>query len=125
MMQSEASTNGSGTEALVLGFIALNILLHQSFIRGIGGPEGASQLVMWVAVIGIVGYPLLQQNLLIGYWLAVITGMLGLVLLAIIGTGVLGPMQTGGPMIGLVLGPVAYGVYSIVLIVVAFVARRR
>lgn len=113
-----------GTKGLLFGFIALNLLLHQSFIRGIGGPEGASQLVMWVAVIGIVTYPIMDQGIELGYWLIVLTGLLGLGVLAIIGLGVLGPMNTEGPLIGLILGPVAYGVFSLLLIVVGYSKSR-
>lgn len=118
------STGNTGTRGLLLGFVALNVLLHQSFVRGIGGPEGASQLAMWVAVVGVVSYPMLNPGLPIGYWLTGLTGVLGFGLLAIIGSGMLGPMPMDGPTIGFVLGPVAYGVFSLFLIVVAYTKLR-
>lgn len=113
------------TKALLLGFIGLNVLLHQSFIRGVGFvPDGASQLMMWVAVVGIVSYAVLRHDLTAGYWLSFLTGVLFLVFVGIIGSGLLGPLPSGGPLIGFVLGPVAQVVYAIVLIGSTYMALR-
>lgn len=111
------------TKALLLGFIGYNVLLHQAFIRGIGAPEGASQLMMWVAVVGLVSFSAISSGLTPGYRLAALTGLLSLVFTGIIGAGILGP-PASGPVIGFVLGPVANAVYAIVLIVAAYMAVR-
>lgn len=113
------------TEALLLGFVGMAALLHQSFVQGAGFvPTGASQLMMWVAVVGIVGYVALRRDLAAGYWIASFTGLLYLVSIGLIMSGALGPLPEGGPMIGLVLGPIAQGLYAVVLIAVTYVALR-
>lgn len=110
--------------ALLLGFVGLNVLLHQSFQRGIGGPEGASQLMMWVVVVGIVTYPLLRADLDMGYWFSFFTGLLSIAFLGLIGTGAVGPpTPAAGSAIGFVLGPVAYAAYAIVLLATTYLAR--
>jgi hypothetical protein len=112
-------------EALLLGFVALATLLHQSFVQGAGFvPVGASQLMMWVAVVGIVGYVALRRVLTAGYWLASLTGLLYLAFIGLIFSGALGPLPEGGPVIGLVLGPIAQGAYAVVLIAVTYGALR-
>lgn len=113
------------TEAMLLGFVGLAVLLHQSFVQGAGFvPAGASQLMMWVAVVGIVGYVALRRGLAAGYWLAFLTGVLYLVSTGLIVSGALGPLPAGGPMIGFVLGPIAQGLYAAVLIAVTYMALR-
>ena len=113
------------TKALLLGFVALAALLHQAFVQGAGFvPAGASQMMMWVAVVGIVGYATLRRDLAVGYWLASLTGALYLVFTGLIMSGTLGPLPSGGPLIGLVLGPIAQVVYAIVLIASAYMALR-
>lgn len=113
------------TKALLLGFIGLAVLLHQAFVQGTGFvPQGASQLMMWVVVVGIVGYATLRQDLTVGYWLSSLTGILYLAFTGATMSGLLGPLPSGGPAIGFVLGPVAQGAYAIVLIVAAYLAFR-
>lgn len=113
------------TKALLLGFIGLAVLLHQAFIQGTGFvPEGASQLMMWIVVVGIVGYATLRQGLTVGYWLASVTGFLYLAFTGAIMSGLLGPVPSGGPAIGFVFGPVAQAAYAIVLITAAYLALR-
>jgi hypothetical protein len=113
------------TKALLLGFIGLAVLLHQSFVQGAGFvPTGASQLMMWVTVVGIVGYATLRQGLTVGYWLSSLTGILYVVFVGILMTGLLGPLPSGGPAIGLVLGPIAQTLYAVVLVVASYLALR-
>jgi hypothetical protein len=113
------------TEALLLGFVGMAALLHQSFVQGAGFvPAGASQLMMWVAVVGIVGYVALRRGLAAGYWLAFLAGLLYLASTGLIVSGALGPLPEGGPVIGFVLGPIAQGAYAVVLIAVTYVALR-
>ncbi|AUV84501.1 hypothetical protein C2R22_23435 (plasmid) [Salinigranum rubrum] len=113
------------TKALLLGFIALAVLLHQTFIQGAGFvPTGASQLMLWVTVVGIVGYATLRRDLTVGYWLSALTGLLYLAFTGILMAGLLGPLPSDGPAIGFVLGPLAQGLYAVVLIVVAVLALR-
>ena len=113
------------TKALLLGFIALAVLLHQTFIRGAGFvPTGASQLMLWVTVVGIVGYATLRQDLTVGYWLSALTGLLYLVFTGILMAGLFGPLPSDGPAIGFVLGPLAQGLYAVVLIVATVLALR-
>jgi hypothetical protein len=121
-----AENRWSGTtEALLLGFAAMAALLHQAFVQGTGFvPAGASQLMMWVAVVGIVGYVALRRGLTAGYWLASLTGLLYLAFVGLVFSGALGPLPEGGPMIGLFLGPIAQGLYAVVLVAVTYVALR-
>lgn len=113
------------TKALLLGFVVLAALLHQSFVQGAGFvPAGASQLMMWVAVVGVVGYVALRQDLAVGYWLSFLTGVLYVASAGIIVSGLLGPLPEGGPAIGFVLGPVAQVAYAVLLLVVTYVALR-
>lgn len=113
------------TKALLLGFIGMAVLLHQTFVHG-GGfvPTGASQLMLWTAVIGIVGYATLHRDLTVGYRLSALTGLLYLVFTGGLMMGLLGPLPSGGPAIGFVLGPLAQGLYAVVLIVAAVLALR-
>jgi hypothetical protein len=111
------------TKALLLGFIGLAVLLHQSFVQGAGFvPTGASQLMLWVTVVGIVGYATLRQGLTVGYWLSSLTGILYVVFTGILMSGLLGPLPSGGPAIGFALGPVAQTLYAIVLVVASYLA---
>lgn len=113
------------TKALLLGFVAMAVLLHQSFVQGAGFvPTGASLLMMWVAVVGIVGYAALRRDLTAGYWLSSLTGLLYLASAGIIMSGLLGPLPSGGPPIGFVLGPIAQVVYAVVLIGFTYMAFR-
>jgi hypothetical protein len=112
------------TKALLLGFVALNALLHQAFVAGVGAPGGASQLMMWTAVFAVVSYALLRRRLAVGYWLSILTGVLSLVFTGVIVSGALGPLPVDGPLVGFVLGPVAGAAYPLVLIVVTVVALR-
>jgi hypothetical protein len=112
------------TKGLLLGFVALNVLLHQAFVAGIGGPEGASQLMMWIAVFGVVSYAVVRQRLTVGYWLSILTGILSLVFTGVILSGTLGALPTGGSLVGFVLGPIAGAAYPLVLIVVTILALR-
>jgi hypothetical protein len=101
------------------------VLLHQAFLEGVGFvPDGASQLMMWVAVVGIVAYAAVRGDLAAGYWLSVATGVAFFVALGVMGSGLLGPVPTGGPAIGLLLGPVAQALYAVVLIVASYLAMR-
>jgi len=112
------------TKALLLGFVGYNVLLHQAFVRGIGAPEGASQLMMWVAVASLVAYSVARSGLTAGYWLAAGTGLLSLVFNGVIGSGVLGSLPNDGLSIGFVLGPAANALYAVVLVVVGYLASR-
>jgi hypothetical protein len=114
------------TSGLLLGFVGMAALLHQTFLQG-GGfvPTGASQLMMWVAVLGIVAYATLRRDLAVGYWLSLLTGGVYLAFVGVLFAGVLGPLPEGGPLVGFVLGPVAQSAYAVVLILSAAVALRR
>jgi uncharacterized protein YqgC (DUF456 family) len=111
------------TKALVLGFVGYNVLLHQAFIRGIGAPDGASQLMMWVAVVGLVSYAAISSDLAVGLWLAAGAGLLSLAFNGIIAAGIVGP-PSSGPVLGFVLGPVANALYAFLLVVVGYMAVR-
>lgn len=105
------------TKALLLGFVGMALFLHQSFVHGAGFvPPGASLLMMWVAVAGIVSYAMLRRDLTAGYWFASLTGLLFLASTGIIMAGLLGPLPSGGPLFGLVIGPVAQVVFATILI---------
>jgi uncharacterized protein YqgC (DUF456 family) len=105
------------TKALLLGFVAMATLLHQSFVHGAGFvPPGASLLMLWVAVAGIVSYAMLRRDLAAGYWLASMTGLLYLASTGVLAAGLLGPLPSGGPLFGLVIGPIAQVVFAVILI---------
>jgi hypothetical protein len=112
------------TEALLLGYVGLNVLLHQSFVRGIGGVEGAAQPMMWIAVVGVVSYATLRRDHPAGYWLSYLTGALGLAFNGLIGSGAVGIVPTEGSGVGFVLGPVAHVAYAVVLIAATYLAAR-
>jgi hypothetical protein len=80
--------------------------------------------MLWVTVVGIVGYATLRQELTVGYWLASLTGILYVVFTGLIMTGLLGPVPTGGPVIGFVLGPIAQTLYAAGLVVASYLALR-
>lgn len=105
------------TKALLLGFVGMAVFLHQSFVHGAGFvPPGASLLMMWVAVVGVVSYAMLRRELTAGYWLASLTGLLYLASTGVLMAGLLGPLPSGGPLFGLVIGPVAQVVFAVILI---------
>jgi hypothetical protein len=110
--------------ALLLGYVALNVLLHQAFVRGVGASDGAAQLMMWVAVVGVVSYAALRQELDAGYWLAFLTAILSVAFNGLIGSGVLGIVPTEASGVGFVLGPVAHVAYALVLFVATYLALR-
>lgn len=112
------------TKALLLGFVGMATLLHQSFVHGAGFvPSGASLLMMWVAVVGIVSYTMLRRDLTAGYWFASLTGLLYLASTGILMAGLLGPLPSGGPFFGLIIGPVAQVVFAVLLIWSAYKGR--
>lgn len=116
------------TKALVVGYAVLFVFLHAAFRSGIAGPVHATQLAMWVASLGVVSFLLLHYGLDVGYAVAVLTALLGASVGFVANSGILGPVPAGAlspsPVIGIGLGPVAFILYSIVLVWAAVKGRR-
>jgi hypothetical protein len=131
-MSGESRRTGGGakwteiTAAGVAGFVVLNLILHGTFLAGIGGPQAATQLVMWVAVVGVAAFLLVRRGIGAGYLLSYLTGVLGIGVNVVVGSGLLGDLgaTSPSPVLGFVLGPVAYTALAVAVIAATYLARR-
>ena len=109
------------TKALLVGYVVLLVFAHEALVEPLDWPVQATQLVIWGAGLGAVSFMLLRYELEIGYWLTIVTGLLGIASWLLIPDGVLSP----SPDIGIVFGLIEFPLFELVLIASAYLARRK
>lgn len=100
--------------ALLVGIIVLgsSVFLVTVVQAPIGPPIEAAPLFVWNTTAASVAIVLLWQDTKYGYAASVLTGLLVLISLGLIGTGVYGRVQPGSSP----LGPLSYAALAIALL---------